>query len=225
MIALVPARGGSKGLPGKNTRNFLGVPLIAHTIQSAKATEGISHVIVSTDDPEIYRIGLEYGALDTFLRPEELARDDSKAIDNYIYTLSRLEQEFGFDVGSFVVLQPTSPLRTVEDINFSIDIFHKRSADSVISYTEELHPIVWHKYVDEEGRFENIFSENIENRQKNRKAFYPNGAIYVFRNDLINQRKYYSDKSFAYLMPHERSVDIDTLADFEYAEFLASKAK
>jgi len=136
MIALIPARGGSKGLPGKNTRLFLNIPLIAHTIQSAKSAKNITHVVVSTDDPEIYRISLEYGALDTFLRPKDLALDDSKAIDNYLYTLPRLQNEFGIDVSDFTVLQPTSPLRTKDDIDSAIDLFYKKSADSVISYTE-----------------------------------------------------------------------------------------
>ncbi len=225
MIALIPARGGSKGLPGKNTRMFLDIPLIAHTIKSSKASKNVSQVIVSTDDPEIYRVGLEYGALDTFLRPEELARDDSKAIDNYLYTLPRLQQEFGLDVENFIVLQPTSPLRTTEDINSAIELFHRKSADSVVSYTEEFHPVIWHKYINDEGKFENIFPDSIENRQQNRKSYYPNGAIYVFRYELITQRKYYSDRSFAYLMPRQRSVDIDTLSDFEYAEFLAKNTK
>lgn len=225
MIAFIPARGGSKGLPNKNTRKFLDVPLIAHAIKSAKASKNISQVIVSTDDPEIYRIALEYGALDTFLRPKDLARDDSKAIDNYLYTLPRLQQDFGLNIDSFVVLQPTSPLRTTEDIDMAIDLFRRKSADSVVSYTEEFHPVVWHKYIDDDGKFENIFPESIENRQENRKSFYPNGAIYVFRYELIMQRRYYSERSFAYIMPRERSVDIDTLADFEYAEFLAKNTK
>lgn len=225
MIALIPARGGSKGLPGKNSRMFLDIPLIARTIKMAKAATNVSQVIVSTDDPEIYRIGLEYGALDTFLRPKGLAQDDSKAIDNYLYTLPRLQQEFGLEIKNFVVLQPTSPLRTTEDIDSAIDLFRRKLADSVVSYTEEFHPIIWHKYINDEGEFENIFPDSIENRQQVRKSFYPNGAIYVFKYDLITQRKYYSDRSFAYLMPRQRSVDIDTLADFEYAEFLAKNTK
>ena len=225
MIALIPARVGSKGLPGKNTRLFSGIPLIAHTILCAKASKHISQIIVSTDDKAIYDIGLEYGGLDTFLRPKELAMDDSRAIDNYLYTLRRLRDEFNLSIDNFVVLQPTSPLRTHDDVDNAIEKYQREAADSVISYTEEHHPVSWHKYIDSNGEFENLFPDTLSNRQDHRKSYFPNGAIFVFRWDLICSGTYYSPRSFAYVMPRERSVDIDSLIDFEYAEFLFEKSK
>ena len=165
MIAIIPARGGSKGLPGKNIKEINGKPLIAYSIEAALASSNISKVIVSTDDPEIYQTAIKYGASETFLRPKELALDNSLAVDNYIYTLKRLESEFKANISKFIVLQPTSPLRKVIDIDNAIELFNDKDADSVISYCQEEHPIVWHKYISEDGKLINIFPDNIENRQ------------------------------------------------------------
>lgn len=223
MIAIIPARGGSKGLPGKNIRPLNGKPLIAYAIEAALKAKNIDRVIISTDDEEIAKIAVEYGAELPFMRPEFLASDTAKAVDNYIYTIGRLEEESGEKIDAFVVLQPTSPLRIAEDIDGAVDLFLQKDADSVISYTPEAHPVKWHKYLDPEGRFENIFDDNIANRQDNRPSYYPNGAVYVFRTSMIRDRKYYTDKSYAYVMPRTRSVDIDFIEDFEYAEFLIQR--
>jgi N-acylneuraminate cytidylyltransferase/CMP-N,N'-diacetyllegionaminic acid synthase len=223
MIAIIPARGGSKGLPGKNIKMLNGKPLIAYTIESALASKFISDVIISTDDQLIHDIAVKYGATSTFLRPKELAEDDSQAIDNYVYTIDRLKNEYGYTIESFVVLQPTSPLRTSEDINAAIELFMANEADSVITYCEEHHPVSWHKYIDGSNKISDIFPcDMLENRQKVKPTYYPNGAIYVFRESLIKSRRYYSDKTFAYIMPRSRSIDIDTIEDFEYANFLLS---
>lgn len=220
MIAIIPARSGSKGLPGKNIKNLLGKPLIAYTIEAALKSSYISDVIISTDDQEIYNIAIKYGAKKTFLRPKHLANDDSLAIDNYIYTVNKLNNEFDYTITDFIILQPTSPLRKTKDIDQAIALFKKNNADSVISYTKENHPISWHKYINEDGEFENIFPDNLQNRQANKPSYYPNGAIYIFKFDLIKSRKYYSDKSFAYIMDRRSSVDIDTIDDFNYAVYL-----
>lgn len=223
MIAIIPARGGSKGLPGKNVLPLDGKPLIAYAIDAALKASYIDRVIISTDDEEIAKIAVQFGAELPFMRPSELASDTAQAIDNYIYTIDRLQQESGKAIEAFVVLQPTSPLRIAEDIDGAIELFHQKEADSVISYTPEAHPVTWHKYLDDEGRFVNIFDDNIQNRQANRVSYYPNGAVYVFRTEMIRQRKYYTDKSYAYVMPRNRSVDIDFIEDFEYAEFLLKR--
>ena len=223
MIAIVPARGGSKGLLGKNIKSLLGKPLIAYTIEAALKSKYISNVIVSTDDQEICDIAVSYGALCPFLRPKSLATDTAMAVDNYIYTIDRLNSEHGFSIENFVVLQPTSPLRNVVDIDGAISLFKEKNADSVISYVIENHPVTWHKYIDNELKFENIFNETLNNRQDNRSSYYPNGAIFVFDYDLIKQKRYYSDKTYAYVMPRQRSVDIDYIEDFEYAEYLLRK--
>ena len=223
MIAIIPARGGSKGLPRKNIKNLCGKPIISYTIDAAKKTNYISDVIISTDDQEISEIAVAKGAICPFIRPKRLATDSVLAIDNYIYTIERLNLEYGYKIENFIVLQPTSPLRTSDDINNAVSLFMEKNADSVISYAKESHPVIWHKYIDRKGSFENIFNETFANRQDNRISYYPNGAIMVFKFDLIKSRQYYTDKSYAYIMPKNRSIDIDCIDDFEYAEYLLGK--
>ena len=220
MIAIIPARKGSKGLPGKNIKDLIGKPMIAYSIEEALKSKYIKEVVISTDCKEIEEVAVKYGAKSPFLRPEHLATDNAKAVDNYIYVINRMNKEFGYDVKDFVVLQPTSPLRKVEDIDGSIELFKGKNADSVISYTEEHHPIEWHKYITDEGKFENIFEVRLINRQEIKKSYFPNGAVFVFDYEFIKQRKYFSDNSYAYIMPRFRSVDVDTIEDFKYIEFL-----
>ena len=220
MIAIIPARGGSKGLPGKNILQLCGKPMIVYTIEAALKSKHIDHVIVSTDDQKIADIALLYGAEVPFLRPDFLASDTAQAVDNYIYTIERLSKEWEMPIEEFVVLQPTSPLRITEDIDGAVEMFIQKKADSVISYTQEAHPVHWHKYLGEDNTFIDIFSTSIVNRQDLQKTYYPNGAVYVFRFRMIKERKYYTDKSYAFVMPRSRSVDIDYKDDFEYVEFL-----
>lgn len=223
MIAIIPARGGSKGLPGKNIKLLNGKPLIAYTIEAALSSKFIDRVIVSTDSNQIANIAIDSGAEVPFIRPEYLSTDRSLAIDNYIYTIDRLIKGTGEKISEFIVLQPTSPLRTSNDINNAIKLFIEKNADSVISYTEETHPVFWHKKIREDLTFKDIFENKMSNRQDFNKTYYPNGAIFIFKYGLIKQKEYYSKKSYAYIMPRERSIDIDTINDFEYAEYLLTK--
>lgn len=220
MIAIIPARGGSKGLPGKNIMEMCGKPLIAYTIEAALNAKSIDHVIISTDDIKIADVAKKYGAEVPFMRPSRLASDTAMAVDNYIYTIERLEKEWNMKIDSFVVLQPTSPLRLSADIDGAVELFNARKADSVVTYVKEAHPVFWHKKVDDNNKIEDLFEGTIANRQELPITYYPNGAVYVFSTNLIRQRKYYSENSYAYIMPRERSVDIDFLEDFKYAEFL-----
>jgi len=217
MIAIIPARGGSKGLPRKNIKILHGKPMIAYAIEEAFKSKYISEVIISTDSDEIAEIAIKLGASCPFMRPNTIASDESRAIDVYKYTIDRLSEMRREQIDEFVVLQPTSPLRTVDDIDGAIKLFIENRADSVISYSEEQHPIRWHKYITSDLKFNNIFNDTIENRQKNQPSYYPNGAVYVFRSSLLSTDTYYSDSSYAYIMPRSRSVDIDTIDDFLYA--------
>ena len=222
MLAIVPARGGSKGLPGKNIRPLAGKPLIAYTIEAARTARSIDRVICSTDDPGIARVALEFGAEVPFMRPAELAQDDSLAIDNYIYTVDRLNAGPAA-IEEYCVLLPTAPLRNAADIDAAAAVFYERNADSVISYYPAPHPVQWHRYIDAGGVLRSFFPEGdaLANRQQERAAYLPNGAIYIFRHSVLKRaRQYYTDRTYPYLMPARRSVDIDTLEDFEYAEHL-----
>ena len=226
MLAIIPARGGSKGLPGKNIKALCGKPLIAYTIEAAQAAKSIDRLILSTDDEEIAEVVQKFGVEIPFMRPAELAKDTSLAIDNYIYTMDWLNAESSKQYDDFIVLQPTSPFRTAADIDNAVELFREKNADSVISVCEASHPPVWAKKIDPSGVLKDCFDINIgnKNRQELETSFMPNGAIFILKLSLLKSLySYYSDNTYAYVMPRERSVDIDTFFDFEFAEFLVSR--
>ena len=221
MIALIPARGGSKGLPNKNIKLLDGKPLIAYTIEAALQAKEISRVIVSTDYENIKEVALQYGAEIPFLRPNFLATDSSSSLDVFKYTINRLEEEENIVIDNFVVLQPTSPLRTSKHIDEAISLFREKEAKAVVSYCKEYHSIFWHKKIDSKGKIVNIFEGDFsKNRQEIEETYFPNGAIYVFNKNYIFGTKDYSNDCYAYIMDREYSIDIDTIDDFLYAEFL-----
>ena len=151
MLAIIPARGGSKGIPGKNIKLLSGKPLIVYTIEAAMAAKSVDRIILSTDDPEIAKIAGKYDVEIPFMRPAHLSKDDSLAIDNYIYTIDRLNTTSPTQYNEFVVLQPTSPLRSASDIDNAIKLFHEKNADSLISVCEASHPPLWAKKIHWEG--------------------------------------------------------------------------
>lgn len=226
MLAIIPARGGSKGVPGKNIKPLWDKPLIAYTIEVAQAARSIDRLILSTDDEEIAEVAQKFGVEIPFIRPAELAKDTSLAIDNYIYTADRLNAENSKQYNDFIVLQPTSPFRTSVDIDNAVKLFREENADSVISVCEASHPPMWAKKIDPAGVLKDYFNINIgnKNRQELDPSFMPNGAIFILKLSLLKSLySYYSDNTYAYVMPSERSLDIDTPLDFEFAEFLVSR--
>lgn len=221
MIALIPARGGSKGLPNKNIKLLNGKPLIAYSIEAALQAKEVTRVIVSTDYKDIKEVALQYGAEVPFLRPNFLATDTSSSINVFKYTIDRLEKEENIVIDNFVVLQPTSPLRASTHIDEAITLFREKKAKAVVSYCKEYHSIFWHKKIDNNGKIVNIFEGDFsKNRQEIEETYFPNGAIYVFDKNYIFTTKDYSADCYAYIMNRENSVDIDTIDDFQYAEFL-----
>lgn len=225
MLAIIPARGGSKGIIGKNSRLLAGKPLIAHTILAAVDANRVDKIIVSTDSEEIAEIAVKHGAEVPFLRPASISQDDSPILETYNYVLDRFKADFGEAYDSFVALQPTSPFRNSYDIDSAIDLFLDNSTSSVISFTQEAHPIEWNRIVDNNLKFKDIGFDRIDNRQKYEKTYRFNGAVYVYKTELVKARAMYTDKSLAYIMPEERSLDIDTETDFLYAEFLMERMK
>lgn len=226
MLAIIPARGGSKGVRGKNIKLLCGKPLIVYTIEAAVTARFVERIILSTDDPEIATIAGKYDVEIPFMRPAQLAQDDSLAIDNYIYTVDRFNSKNSKQYDDLIVLQPTSPFRTAADIDSAIKLFHEKNADSVISVCEASHPPVWAKKIAPSGAMKDYLNNNIgnKNRQELEKAYMPNGAIFILKLSLLkNFYSYYSDNTYAFIMPPERSVDIDTPFDFEFAEFLIKK--
>jgi CMP-N,N'-diacetyllegionaminic acid synthase len=229
MLAIIPARGGSKGVYRKNIRMLGGKPLVQWTIEAALKAKSIDRIIISTDDEEIADVCRNIGVEILFMRPKELAQDHSLAIDNYIYTMDRMINEFGYVYDEFAVLLPTAPFRTAADIDAAVVIFENSVADSVISCKELEHPLSWVCDVNDSGKIlqnKRATTKNIMNRQQAKVSYIPNGAIYVLKNSLIKSNySYYTENTYAYLMPSERSIDIDTELDLEFAEFYTSRSK
>lgn len=223
MIAIIPARGGSKGLPGKNIRKLGNKPLIAYTIEAAKSARKIDRVIVTTDSEEIAEIAKMYGAEVLFMRPARLAQDTSSACDVYLHAVDFLKESEGCDIEKFIVLLPTTPFRTGFDIDDAVSMFEDKGADTLVSMTKTEIPVSWYFTVDDQGRTQNagFASDILANRQNTVPYYRPNGAIYILDYHLLKtKRTYYSNNTVAYVMNHNKSVDIDTLDDFHYAEYL-----
>lgn len=222
LIAIIPARGGSKGLPGKNIKLLGGKPLIQWTVQAALGAACVDRVIVTTDSQEIATVAREAGAEVPFLRPPSLASDDSSAIDVYLHATGWLESN-GADTSKFMVLLPTVPFRTAEDIDTAHSLFVDSGAETLVSMREAEIPPGWYFIRSDGGFVTNAgFGSTgaVANRQLGEKYLVPNGAIYILdRRILSEQRTYYSGRTISYIMPPERSVDIDTPLDYLFAAF------
>jgi CMP-N,N'-diacetyllegionaminic acid synthase len=225
VLGIIPARGGSKGVPGKNIRPLNGKPLIVYTIEAALASR-LTDVIVSTDDDAIANVAREAGANVPFRRPAELSGDSARSIPVAQHALKFMEEVNNTVYDAIMLLQPTAPFRTVEDINRALDILEATGADSVISVqdVEAFHPARM-KYLDGDKLIDPPFCEAYENqgRQELRPMYIRNGAIYLTRRDVLLGGSYKGDDCRALIMPPERSVNIDSIHDFEYAEWVHSK--
>lgn len=217
-IGFIPARAGSKGLPGKNKRMFAGKPLIAWTILAAKQSPTISEIVVSTDDAEIADIAKQYGALVPFLRPKYLSGDRTATIDVVLHAA----QELGWEADGLVLLQPTSPLRITHDIESCIELMNTNSNSSCISVQENTKPLEWLYLLDKECTLVKALNgPEVSRRQDAGNFVFPNGAVYAASvATLMQTRQFVNSDTIGYLMPKERSLDIDDIFDFEMAEAL-----
>ena len=217
ILAIIPARGGSKGVPRKNIRDLAGKPLIAWTIEEAKKSKYIDRLILSSEDDEIIEVAKKYGCEVPFKRPIELAQDDTLGIDPVLHAI---EQCPGYDY--VVVLQPTSPLRTVEDIDGCIEKLISSGVDFCVSVTEPEKSPYW-MYTLENNQMAPLLPQEtlIARRQDLPKCYSLNGAIYVARiNSFIEEKSFITTNTMAYVMSQERSFDIDTIVDFKICEYL-----
>lgn len=219
ILALIPARGGSKGLPGKNIRPLLNKPLIAWTIEAALRSSFLDKVVVSSNDEAILNIALQYKA-EVIKRPMALSADNSLTIDAVKHALGILADR-GFMPDSVVVLQPTSPLRNNEDIDTAIKLFYTHKCISLVSVCKD-NPC-WSLRIKNEyikPLFNWSFLNN-KRRQDLPELYRINGAIYISTAKGIKLRcSLLSKDTFAYVMPQDRSVDIDNKVDLEFAELL-----
>lgn len=224
IIAIIPARGGSKGIPHKNIKLLAGKPLIAHTIETSLKSKYLSWVIVSTEDQEIATISEKYGA-EVIKRPAILAQDDSPTIDAVFHVLESLEIQNEKQT-VVVLLQPTSPLKNSQDIDSAIDLFFKNECDSVISVCECGHSPYWTYKIDDrhlKPLFENNYLKM--RRQDLPKSYIPNGSIYISTVGALQKFKCFnSPRTIPYVMPPIRSVDIDNELDFIMAESIITKS-
>ncbi len=221
-LALVTARGGSKGVPHKNTKFLGGKPLIAWTIEAAKKSSRLDRVIVSTDDKQIVEVSKEYGAEVPFIRPKELAQDDSPHIDVVIHAIGWVAKNEKWIPDFIMLLQPTSPFRSSEDIDAAINIGIEKDADTVISVSEVSEHPYFIRRITEMGNLVDFIDKpkGYLPRQILPKAYMENGAIYFAKTEVLRaQRKWYTSKTFPLIMPRERSLDINEKGDFLYGDF------
>lgn len=222
VLGVIPARGGSKGVKNKNIKLLGDKPLIAYSIEAAKASK-LARTIVSTDSEEIAQVARELGGDVPFLRPSDLATDRAKAIPVIQHALAYFAEQ-GEVYDAVMMLQPTTPFRRVEDIDGSIDELAKSGADSVISVVDvEGHHPARMKYLGEDGRLiDPDFCEEYENqpRQELEAMYIRNGAIYLTRTEVLNAGSFKGNHCQAWHMPNELSVNIDTELDFAYAKWV-----
>jgi CMP-N,N'-diacetyllegionaminic acid synthase len=221
--AIIPARGGSKGIPGKNLRPAGGKPLIAWTVESALAATLLDRVIVSTESPEIAEVARRCGAEAPFLRPADLAQDDTPGVAPVLHAMRWLADNEEYRPEMIMLLQPTSPLRIAEDIDRAIDLAVEKIADAVVGVTRvEEHPY-WMKRMDPDGRLADFIEtdQTIDRRQDLPELFILNGAIYLARYELLlEQETFYTKNTFALVMPVERSLDVDAPWDLHLADLI-----
>jgi CMP-N,N'-diacetyllegionaminic acid synthase len=215
VLGLVPARGGSKRLPGKNIRPLCGKPLLAWTVEAALGSSLLDRVVLSSDDEEIIGVAAQYGCEVPFRRPAHLADDSTPGVEPVLHALDQLD---GFDY--VVMLQPTSPLRTAEDIDNAVLQCVSRGAPSCVSVVPVAKP-QWMFMLDEETHLQPISAEG---RESTGTVFLLNGAVYVAHVSMLRQtRLLVGQGTVGYVMPPHRSIDVDTEYDLRVAESLMSR--
>jgi CMP-N-acetylneuraminic acid synthetase len=223
VLGIVPARSGSKSIPGKNIAEVAGKPLMAYTIQAALKASCLGRLIVSTDSRAYADVARKFGAEVPFLRPARLARDDTPGIEPVLHAVQWLEEHQDYRPDYVMLLQPTSPIRTVQDIERSVQLAQRHRADSVISVTQAPHHPYWMISISSDGRSSGsmALASLPSRRQDLAPAYAENGAIFLVRRDvLLQQRTFYTDRTYTYVMPPERSLDIDSPWDLHLAELI-----
>ena len=218
-IAIIPARSGSKGLVNKNILMLLDKPIIAYTIEAAIQSNCFSKVIVSTDSLEYKEIAEKYGA-EVIMRGENLSNDTATS---YMVIEDILQKDLGIEYNYFMLLQPTSPFRNYQHIRESIEKFEKNieSFDFLVSMTEATKNSILIKQIEEDGSLKNYDLDFSNYKRQNYKEYYPNGAIFIGKNkEYLEKKHFFGERSLAYFMTKEDSVDIDDKLDFEFAILL-----
>ena len=222
VLAIIPARGGSKGIPRKNIRQLAGRPLIGWTIAEAKRSRYIDRFILSSEDSEIIQVAQDLGCDVPFVRPSELAKDGTPGVEPVLHALKALPEKYDY----VVLLQPTSPLRIAEDIDECIEFCIKNKASTCVAVSEATQYPFWMYKIGKKGAMSPFIKmkDTVSRRQDLPKAYIINGAVYVAKvDDLLENRSLVNTFTIAYIMPKERSTDIDEELDLALCELILEK--
>jgi len=222
VLAVIPARGGSKGILRKNIREIAGKPLLAWTIEEARKSRYIDRLILSSDDDEIIGVAESWDCEVPFVRPSELAQDDTPGVEPVLHAIRIVS---GYDL--VVLLQPTSPLRTVADIDACIEICVDGKSNACVSVTIPDKSPYWMYELDKQSRMTSLLrTELIPRRQDMPTVVALNGAVYVAKCDwLLSSRSFLTSETLAYVMPKDFSIDIDTEFDLRMVEFILKETR
>ncbi|UCC69879.1 MAG: acylneuraminate cytidylyltransferase family protein [Armatimonadota bacterium] len=227
-ICTICARGGSKGIPGKNLQPFAGRPLLVHTIECAQAYAGFDTIVVSTDDEEVAQIARKAGASVPFLRPPELATDEAPKLPAIQHAVVAVEEHQQTCVDLVVDLQPTSPLRLAEDVAGAVATLLASDAENLVSVCRARRSPYYDMIVLDGGRARFVLDPErpFARRQDVPPIYDLNGAIYVWRREALRTaRSVIGEATIIYEMPPERSIDIDTPLDLAVAEFIKRRTE
>ena len=223
LLAVITARIGSKRLVNKNILDLSGKPLIAWTIEEAKKSKYIDKLIISTDSEFIAKVAIEFNAEVPFIRPKELASDTSDSISVLKHSIDFFKDEYDY----IMLLQPTSPLRSSEDIDAAIEMLSQQT-QSIVSVTKTQHNPLWSNKLPEDLSMENFIQDEIKNKRSQDLPTYfrLNGSIYVSEIDyFLHNNGFFGHNTKAFIMSSENSIDIDTQLDFDFASYLINKRK
>ena len=230
ILGLIPARGGSKSIPLKNIAPLLGQPLLAYTCQAALGSRYLNRVVLSTDNDEIARVGIQFGVEVPFMRPAELARDDTPSLPVVQHAVRWLEQRDDWRPDVIVLLQPTSPLRRSQHIDEALELLFQSGADTAVSVVEVPHRFSPYSIMQLEGGWLRPFWQqdlpfDRFHRQSHPKFYARNGpaVLAVLYHVVMVQNRLYGDRIAPYIMHEEDSFDIDELADLQRAATILSR--
>lgn len=219
IIAIIPARAGSKGIKDKNIRDLCGKPLLAYSVEVAAQCDYIDEVFVSTDSTVIQQTAQRYGADVPFLRSRELASDEAKIIDALLFTLDKLKEQ-GQEYDYVMLLQPTQPIRTVGLLREIIEKMIDEDLESLVTICPVEECPILMRTMDEQGRLTSILHTTSTVRRQDFPTFYKvNGSVYMNKiNGNFNKSTSLNDNAYGFVMPTKESIDIDTMRDFEKAK-------
>lgn len=228
VLFVITARGGSKGVPRKNIRMVGKFPLIAYKIIAAKKCRYESRVIVSTDDEEIAKISKDYGAEVPFMRPKELADDSASSMDVVMHAMNWISENDTESYDYICLLEPSSPFASYKDLNNALELLEKTWADTLLGMKEVEVSTRFIHTLDENGGLSEFYraikDQTSVRRQDQKKEYTMNGCMYIAKWDYFMKNKlFHSEKSIPYIMPEEKSIEIDTMLNYEMACNLVEK--